>query len=69
MKTQPNIPDPDSFYATLVAAHEGLNDEQSSDLNARLLFLLANQVGDQATLLACINAARPTASTTTGVST
>lgn len=58
MNTKPNIPDPDGFYAALVAAHEGLSDEQSADLNARILFLLANQVGDQATLLACIDAAR-----------
>ncbi len=58
MNTKPNIPDPDGFYAALVAAHEGLSDEQSADLNASLVFLLANQVGDQATLLACIDAAR-----------
>lgn len=69
MNTKPNIPDPDGFYAALVAAHEGLSDEQSADLNARILFLLANQVGDQATLLACIEAARqcaPTSPSTTG---
>lgn len=58
MNTKPHIPDPDGFYASLVAAHEGLSQEQSADLNARLVFLLANQVGDQATLLACIDAAR-----------
>jgi hypothetical protein len=57
MKTTPNIPAPDDFYARLIAAHEGLSDPQSADLNARLVFLLANQVGDQATLLACIDAA------------
>lgn len=61
MKTQPHIPDPDGFYATLVAAHEVLSIEQSADFNARLIFLLANQVGDQATLMACINAAQAAA--------
>lgn len=59
MKTDPNIPDPDGFYAALVAAHEGLTEAQSAELNARLVFLLANQVGDQQTLLECVRAARP----------
>ncbi len=58
MTTDPNIPDPDGFYAALVAAHEGLADAQSAELNARLVFLLANQVGDQQVLLACVAAAR-----------
>jgi|APFre7841882724_1041349.scaffolds.fasta_scaffold91207_2 hypothetical protein len=57
MRTDPNIPDPDGFYAALVAAHEGLTEAQSAELNARLVFLLANQVGDQAVLGACIDAA------------
>jgi hypothetical protein len=57
MKTEPSIPDPDGFYAALVAAHEGLTETQSADLNARLVFLLANQVGDQGVLLECIAAA------------
>ena len=46
MTTDPNIPDPDGFYAALVAAHEGLTEAQSAELNARLVFLLANQVGN-----------------------
>ena len=57
MRTDPNIPDPDGFYAALVAAHQGLTDAQSAELNARLVFLLANQLGDQRTLLECIEAA------------
>lgn len=57
MKTEPNIPDPDGFYAALVAAHEGLSEAQSAELNARLVFLLANQLGDQSALLACVEAA------------
>jgi Protein of unknown function (DUF2783) len=58
MTTEPNIPDPDGFYAALVAAHEGLTDAQSAELNARLVLLLANQVGEQAVLLDCVVAAR-----------
>ncbi len=51
------LSDPDGFYAALVAAHEGLGDADSALLNARLVMLLANQVGDAATLQACIDAA------------
>ena len=58
MTTDPNIPDPDGFYAALVAAHEGLTEAQSVELNARLVFLLANQVGSQGVLLDCVAAAR-----------
>lgn len=58
MRSDLNIPDPDRFYEALIAAHEGLTDEQSNLLNARLVLLLANQIGDMAALLACIAAAR-----------
>jgi hypothetical protein len=58
MRTDPNIPDPDTFYAALVRAHEGLSEAQSAELNARLVFLLANQLGDQAALLECVAEAR-----------
>lgn len=58
MNTAPNIPDPDGFYQALIAAHEGLTEPQSAELNARLVLLLANQIGDQEALRACIEAAR-----------
>ncbi|MDM0065730.1 DUF2783 domain-containing protein [Variovorax sp. J31P207] len=58
MITEPRIPDPDGFYAAWVSAHEGLTEAQSADFNARLVLLLANQCGDQAVLLDCIDAAR-----------
>jgi Protein of unknown function (DUF2783) len=57
MRIDPNIPDPDGFYAALVAAHQGLTEVQSAELNAKLVFLLANQLGDQRILLECIEAA------------
>jgi hypothetical protein len=44
----------DEFYAALMQAHEGLDEAASARLNARLVLLLANQVGDLATLRACI---------------
>jgi Protein of unknown function (DUF2783) len=42
----------------LVDSHKGLSDRDSGALNARLVFLLANQIGDQQVLLECIAAAR-----------
>ena len=65
MITEPRIPDPDGFYAALLAAHEGRTDAQSVDLNARLVLLLANQCADQRVLLACIRAAAEDTMTTT----
>lgn len=53
-----NIDDPDGFYDALVKAHEGLSESGSADLNARLVFLLANQIGNAGVLLDCVAAAR-----------
>lgn len=55
---QPNLSDPDGFYARLLAAHDGLSDAQSAALNARILFILANQIGDAQVLAAAIEQAR-----------
>ncbi|MEX0957469.1 MAG: DUF2783 domain-containing protein [Rhizobiaceae bacterium] len=52
--------DGDDFYAALMAAHDGLSFEESARLNARLLLLLANQVGDLEMLKTAIEAARKT---------
>ncbi|WP_048649314.1 DUF2783 domain-containing protein [Nitratireductor soli] len=48
----------DDFYAALMAAHDGLSFEESARLNARLVLLLANRVGDIAVLKAALAAAR-----------
>ena len=45
------------LLAALVAVHEGLTEAQSAELNARLVFLLANQVGDARVLADCVAAA------------
>lgn len=58
MNLEPNIPDPDGLYEAVMEAHAGLSAEESAELNARLVFLLANQIGDQQVLLDCIAAAR-----------
>jgi hypothetical protein len=58
LNTQPNIERPDDFYQALIEAHAGLSEVQSAALNARLILLLANQVGDLDTLKAAIEAAK-----------
>ena len=58
LNTEPNIARPDDFYQALIDAHIGLTEAQSAALNARLILLLANQVGDVDTLRAAITAAR-----------
>jgi hypothetical protein len=58
MKTTPNLQDADGFYEQLLDAHQGLTMEQSDLLNARLILLLANQVGDASVLQECVEAAR-----------
>ncbi|HBH39285.1 MAG TPA: hypothetical protein DDX06_13000 [Curvibacter sp.] len=58
MKTTPNLQDADGFYEQLLDAHAGLSREQSELLNARLILLLANQIGSKEVLAECIAAAR-----------
>ncbi|MBZ0162563.1 MAG: DUF2783 domain-containing protein [Notoacmeibacter sp.] len=57
LDTKPNIARPDDFYAALIAAHEGLSKAESDAFNARLILVLANQIGDHETLLAALEAA------------
>ena len=58
MKTTLHLQDPDTFYEHLLDAHAGLSREQSELLNARLILLLANQLGDTQLLQQCLLAAR-----------
>lgn len=58
LESEANIQQPDDFYQALIDAHAGLTDEQSAALSARLVLLLANQIGDLATLQQAIAAAR-----------
>ena len=58
MKTALNLQDADEFYEQLLDAHQGLTKEQSDLFNARLILLLANQVGNAKVLQECIAAAR-----------
>jgi len=56
--TEPNIAAPDEFYEALIDAHRDLSIEQSHELNAKIVLLLANQVGELDVLKAVLSAAR-----------
>ena len=46
LNTQPNMPSYDDFYEGLITAHLGLTTEQSHAMNAALVLLLSNHIGD-----------------------
>jgi hypothetical protein len=46
LSTTTNFPDPDAAYRLIVEAHRGISDEQSALLDAALVLVLANHVGD-----------------------
>ena len=56
--TDANLARPDDFYEALIAMHRGLTDAQSARVNAKLILLLANHIGDHDVLLAALAAAR-----------
>lgn len=58
LRTETNIPDPDGFYAELIDLHRDLTEEQSRLVNAKLILLLANQIGDIAVLREAMAVAR-----------
>ena len=59
--TTPNIDRTDDVYAALLAAHDGLEPPAIHALNARLILILANHIGDADTLIAAVTLARATA--------
>ena len=60
--TDPNLPNPDDFYEALIQAHDGLSADDSAAFNARLILVLANQIGDVDTLKQALQAAHKPAS-------
>jgi uncharacterized protein DUF2783 len=46
LSTRSNFVKPDDAFRAIVEAHRGLSEEQSADLNAALVLILANHVGD-----------------------
>jgi hypothetical protein len=46
LNIEPNIAQPDDFYEALIDTHRDLSKEQSELVNAKLILLLANHIGD-----------------------
>lgn len=57
LNTDPNIERPDDFYEALIKLHRDLSKDQSRQLNARLILLLANHIGDMEVLSEAMKAA------------
>ncbi len=69
LQLQPNLAEPgqryfrdfspgDDFYQLLIDTHRGLSDEQSAQVNAKLILILSNHIGDIAVLREAMAAAR-----------
>ena len=48
----------DDFYQLLIDTHRDLSDEQSALVNAKLILLLSNHIGDLAVLREAMSRAR-----------
>ena len=58
LNLEPNIDEPDSFYNKLIQLYEGLNESESREVQARLILLLSNQIGDSEALYKAMRIAR-----------
>lgn len=58
LNLKPNIENPDTFYEMLTDAQRDMTDEEANDMNARLVLILANQVGSLDKLRDAVNLAR-----------
>ncbi|AMG44943.1 DUF2783 domain-containing protein [Achromobacter ruhlandii] len=58
LTTETNLAAPDDFYEALIDAHRDLSNEQSQEMNAALILLLANHLGDMAVLREALAQAR-----------
>ena len=57
LNTEPNIAAPDDFYQELIDLHRELTDQESALVNAKLILLLANHIGDMDVLRTAMAAA------------
>lgn len=58
LNTQANMTSYDDFYEALISAHQGMSTEESHAMNARLVLLLGNHVGDMNVLREALRIAR-----------
>ena len=62
LSTSSNFANPDTAYRMIVEAHRGLNDDDSAALDAALVLLLANHIGDLSVLKEALEQATQTLS-------
>ena len=60
LQRNPNLSDADAIYNAIIEAHRGLSEADSAALNARLVLLLANHIGDAGVIREAIDIARRT---------
>jgi hypothetical protein len=58
LNLETNIADYDGFYERLIDTHNGLTEEESQMVNAKLVLLLANHIGDAQVLIEALALAR-----------
>lgn len=58
LNTTPNIANADDIYEAILEMHRGLDEDQSRLVNAKLILLLANHIGDEAILYEALRLAR-----------
>ena len=58
LSTSSNFARPDDAFRAIVEAHRGLSDPESADLDAALVLILANHIGDIDVLREAIDLAR-----------
>lgn len=58
LNLEANLVSPDWFYEQLIDLHRGLTDEQSLMVNAKLILLLSNHIGDMGVLREAMALAR-----------
>jgi hypothetical protein len=61
LNRQPNLSDPDGFYEQLIASQRDLDDDAAGVMNAKLVLLLANHIGDREVLDEALRVARGSA--------
>jgi hypothetical protein len=54
----PNLDNADDVYAAILSEHDGLSPKDSAALNARLILILANHIGDPKIIRQALNAAK-----------
>jgi len=58
LNTDPNLASPDAFYEALIDMHRGLTEDQSEIVNAKLILVLSNHIGDLEVLRQAMKIAR-----------